>query len=70
MRLRVSSIAMLMAGVWLVGGMLLRPTDLLNSLAAAALIILVYDPTQLFDGGFILSFVVVISLFGASMRTM
>lgn len=38
---------------------LLRPTDFLNSLLTAALIILVYDPLQLFQAGFQLSFVVV-----------
>jgi competence protein ComEC len=54
--------ALVMAGVWLMGWMLLRPTDSLNNLAVAALIILVWDPTQLFDGGFILSFTVVTAI--------
>ncbi len=39
-----------------------RPSDLLNSLAAAALAILLWDPQQLFQAGFQLSFVVVFSL--------
>ncbi len=54
--------ALVMACVWLIGGMLVRPVDVLNSLAAAALAILVYEPTQLFDGGFILSFAVVLAI--------
>ncbi len=54
--------ALVMAGVVLVGWAVVRPSDILNSLAAAALVILVYDPMQLFDGGFILSFVAVVSL--------
>jgi competence protein ComEC len=54
--------ALVMACVWLIGWTLVRPTDSLNNLAAAALVILVFDPTQLFDGGFVLSFVVVIAL--------
>ena len=44
------------------GWMLKRPADLLNSLAAAALIILVADPRQLFQASFQLSFFVVISI--------
>jgi competence protein ComEC len=54
--------ALVMACVWLIGGMLVRPVDVLNSLAAAALGILIYEPTQLFDGGFILSFAVVLAI--------
>jgi len=54
--------ALVMASVWLIGGVLLRPVDLLNSLAGAALVILVWNPNQLFDGGFLLSFTVVASL--------
>lgn len=37
-----------------------RPGDLLNSLAAAALIILWWDPPELFEAGFQLSFLVVL----------
>jgi competence protein ComEC len=44
----------------LFGWVLKRPGDLLNSLAAAALIILVWDPRQLFEAGFQLSFLVVL----------
>ncbi len=54
--------ALVMACVWLGGWVLVRPPDLLNSVAAGALAILVWDPLQLFDGGFVLSFVVVLSL--------
>ncbi len=44
------------------GWSLRRPGDLLNSLAAAAFIILVAEPRQLFQAGFQLSFFVVLSL--------
>jgi competence protein ComEC len=54
--------ALVMVCVWLGGWMLVRPTDLINSLAAAALIILAWSPTQLFAGGFVLSFTVVTAL--------
>lgn len=46
-----------------VGGMLLaRPSNVLNSLAAAAIAVLLWDPRQLFQAGFQLSFAVVASL--------
>lgn len=45
-------------GGWSLG----RPSDLLNSLAAAALIILVWQPQQLFQASFQLSFFVVLSI--------
>ncbi len=51
-----------MACVLFLGWALVRPVDLLNSLAAAALAILAWDPLQLFDGGFILSFAAVTAL--------
>ncbi|MCG3147390.1 MAG: ComE operon protein 3 [Verrucomicrobiae bacterium] len=54
--------ALVMACVWLGGWLLVRPADSLNNLAAAALIILVAQPTQLFEGGFLLSFGVVLAL--------
>ena len=54
--------ALVMACVWLIGWMLVRPADSLNSLAAAALVILVCAPTQLLDGGFLLSFSVVLAI--------
>ncbi len=44
------------------GWMLKRPGNLLNSLAGAALIILVCDPQQLFQASFQLSFFVVLSI--------
>jgi ComEC/Rec2-related protein len=44
------------------GWALRRPGDLLNSLAAAAFIILVWDPQQLFGASFQLSFFVVLSI--------
>jgi ComEC/Rec2-related protein len=47
----------------IIGGWALRrPMNLLNSLAAAALIILVWDPQQLFQASFQLSFFVVLSI--------
>jgi ComEC/Rec2-related protein len=51
-----------MMTVIILGWMLKRPTDLLNSLAAAACIILVWQPEQLFQASFQLSFFVVLSL--------
>jgi ComEC/Rec2-related protein len=42
------------------GWALKRPSDLLNSLAAAAFVILLWDPRQLFAAGFQLSFAVVL----------
>lgn len=58
--LRASAIrSLIMAAVVIVGWALDRPSVLLNNLAAAALIILAWDPLQLYDTGFQLSFVVV-----------
>ncbi|HVM60607.1 MAG TPA: DNA internalization-related competence protein ComEC/Rec2, partial [Verrucomicrobiae bacterium] len=54
--------ALVMACVWLIGWMLVRPADTLNSLAGAALVILLYDPMQLFNSGFQLSFAVVLAI--------
>ncbi len=51
-----------MMTIIIAGWSLRRPSDLLNSLAAAALIILVWDPQQLFQASFQLSFFVVLSL--------
>ena len=45
-------------GTW----MLERPGDLLNSLSLAALVLLLLDPGQLFQAGFLLSFLVVAAL--------
>jgi len=52
----------IMMTVILVGWSIRRPSDLLNSLAASALIILLWDPQQLFQASFQLSFCVVLSL--------
>jgi competence protein ComEC len=52
----------LMMTIVIGGWMLKRPGDLLNSLAAAAFIILLCDPRQLFQASFQLSFFVVLSI--------
>lgn len=49
----------IMTTVIVLGWALVRPSDLLNSLAGAALAILLFDPGQLFQAGFQLSFVAV-----------
>lgn len=54
-----SAIMMTVIGV---GWMLERPSNILNSLAAGAALILAVDPQQLFQPGFQLSFMVVLSL--------
>ncbi len=47
----------------IIGGWALqRPSDLVNSLAAAAFIILLWDPQQIFGASFQLSFLVVLSI--------
>src|SRR5439155_20797297 len=51
-----------MMTIVIAGWSLRRPSDLLNSLAAAGLIILVWDPQQLFQASFQLSFFVVLSI--------
>lgn len=51
-----------MMSVVIAGWSLRRPGDLLNSLAGAALLVLLWDPLQLFQTGFQLSFSVVLSL--------
>jgi len=61
--LRASAVrSLVMAAVVILGWSLERPSALLNNLAVSALIILSWDPLQLFDAGFQLSFVVVASL--------
>jgi competence protein ComEC len=52
--------ASVMMTIILGGWALKRPEDLLNSLAAAAFIILLADPRQLFQTGFLLSFFVML----------
>jgi competence protein ComEC len=54
--------ASVMMTIVLGGWALKRPSDLLNSLAAAALIILVWDPRQLFEASFQLSFFVMLTI--------
>src|SRR5205823_6640354 len=54
--------ASVMLSIIIVGWTLKRPSDPLNSLFAAALIILVWEPQQLFQAGFQLSFFVVLCL--------
>ena len=51
-----------MATVFMGSWVIIRPPDVYNSLATAALIILVCDPQQLFQAGFQLSFAVVLGL--------
>src|SRR5262245_26305820 len=51
--------ACVMLTVVISGWVFRRPSDLMNSLFAAALIILIWEPRQLFQAGFQLSFVVV-----------
>jgi ComEC/Rec2-related protein len=54
--------AAIMMSVVAGGWVLQRPGDLLNSLAAAALLILLWEPRQLFTASFQLSFCVVLSI--------
>jgi len=52
----------IMMSVIVVGWALRRPGDLLNSLAVSAFLILLWDPTQIFQASFQLSFFVVLSM--------
>jgi len=54
--------ATVMLTIVILGWSLKRPVDLLNSLFAAALVILLWQPQQLFQAGFQLSFFVVLSI--------
>lgn len=54
--------ATVMLSIIIGGWILKRPSELLNSLFAAALVILLWDPQQLFQAGFQLSFVVVLCI--------
>jgi competence protein ComEC len=54
--------ATVMLSVVIIGWALKRPSNMINSLFAAALIILVWEPRQLFQAGFQLSFFVVLCL--------
>jgi len=51
-----------MASIFMGSWVLIRPPDVYNSLAGAALLILLWDPQQLFQAGFQLSFAVVFGL--------
>lgn len=52
----------IMMTVIIVGWSVRRPSNLLNSLAASGFIILIWEPTQLFQASFQLSFFVVLSI--------
>jgi competence protein ComEC len=52
----------LMSSIVVLGWSLKRPSNLLNSLMASALIILIWEPEQLFQASFQLSFFVVLSM--------
>jgi competence protein ComEC len=54
--------ATVMASILFLGWVCRRPMDLLNSLFAAAVLILLWDPGQLFEPGFQLSFMVVLCI--------
>ncbi|HSU55256.1 MAG TPA: ComEC/Rec2 family competence protein [Candidatus Dormibacteraeota bacterium] len=54
--------ASVMLSIVIIGWILRRPGDLINSLFAAGLIILVWQPQQLFQAGFQLSFCVVLCI--------
>ncbi len=54
--------ATVMLTIVIIGWALKRPGDLINSLFAAAIIILVWEPQQLFQAGFQLSFFVVLCI--------
>ncbi len=54
--------AVLMATFMIVGALFQRPVSLVNTLSAAALVLLVYRPLYIFDIGFQLSFAAVLSI--------
>ena len=54
--------ATVMLTIIILGWVLKRPSDLINSLFAAALVILIWQPQQLFQAGFQLSFFVVLCI--------
>ena len=56
--IRASVMMTLILGGWT----LKRPGDLINSLAAAALVILLWEPRQIFEAGFQLSFFVMLTI--------
>jgi len=54
--------ASLMASIFLFGGLLQRPADILNILSAAAFLILIINPMELFQASFQLSFAAILSI--------
>lgn len=54
--------AAVVATIWLGGWLLFRPSDAINSLSAAALVVLAHDPNDLFRPGPQLSFLCVLSI--------
>lgn len=54
--------ATIMAGVFLLSQVVERKPNIYNIIAAAGLVILLIDPKQLFDAGFILSFSAILSI--------
>jgi competence protein ComEC len=54
--------SVIMASIFLLGYVFEREPDLRNTLACAALALLVYDPQNLFDAGFQMSFVTVLTI--------
>jgi competence protein ComEC len=54
--------ASLMATIFLFGGLLQRPVDILNIISAAAMLILIINPIELFQASFQLSFAAVLSI--------
>jgi competence protein ComEC len=54
--------ATIMASMFLISGVFERKPNAYNILAFSALVILLYDPRQLFDAGFILSYSAVLSI--------
>jgi competence protein ComEC len=54
--------AVIMASIIILGWTCKRPVDLINSLFAAAIIVLLWEPAQLFQPGFQLSFLVVLCI--------
>jgi len=54
--------ASLMMGIFLIGKLIQRPTDMLNVISTAAIIILLVNPQELFQASFQLSFGAIISI--------
>ena len=54
--------ASLMATIFLFGRLLQRPVDILNIISAAALLILIINPMELFQASFQLSFAAILSI--------